>query len=399
VVALDRSYRSTPQILATAASALGDGGRPVTITSERADGPAPTITGYLTDVDEANGVARAVHDLHAPGRPWSAQAVLVRTNAQTALLEAAFRRAAIPHRVRGAGSLLDDPEVRSALRDLDRSREPLATTLADLDAELRAERADLAVGDDLDGDATAAERRLAALEQLVRLGRDLLVVDPHARTEAFSGWLRSTLGDEADRSHDAVAIVTFHAAKGLEWPVVHVAGLEAGYAPISHARTPEARAEERRLLYVALTRAEDVLRCSWAAQRTFGSQTVERRPSPYLEALRATASEVAATTPADPRRALQGTRTVLAEHDAAPPSVEELHADHDLRAALRAWRADEARKGSVRPTVVLSDKAVEALVRARPGTPEELVALADIGPSARERHGARLLAIVADAGS
>ena len=79
--------------------------------------------------------------------------------------------------------------------------------------------------------------------------------------------------------------------------------------------------------------------------------------------------------------------------------MEELHADHDLRAALRAWRADEARKGSVRPTVVLSDKAVEALVRSRPRTPEELAALADIGPSARERHGARLLAIVADTGS
>lgn len=413
VVALDRSYRSTPQILAVAASALGDAGFGGAISAVRADGPAPTVTGYRTDVDEANGIARAVHDLHAPGRPWGAQAVLVRTNAQTALLEAAFRRAAIPHRVRGASSLLDGPDVRDLLRSFERSTDPLATTIADLGAELRTERTRLEreLGLDLDGDdptgatggglgdATAAERRLASLEQIVRLGRDLLVVDPHARTEAFRGWLTSTLQDEGDGGRDAVSIVTFHAAKGLEWPVVHVAGLEAGYVPISHARTAEARAEERRLLYVALTRAQDELRCTWAAERTFGIQAVERRPSPHLAAIGASIAADAAerTGPADGREALAESREVLAHHDRAPAVVHDLAADHELREALYAWREDQARKGAVRPTVVLSDKAVEALVRSRPASSDDLAALADIGPSARSRHGARLLAIVAGA--
>src|SRR5690606_13799273 len=85
---------------------------------------------------------------------------------------------------------------------------------------------------------------------------------------------------------DAVTISSFHAAKGLEWDVVHIAGCEAGYVPISHARTPEARAEEDRLFYVAVTRAAEVLRLSWARERTFSTDPVERAPSPLLAKVR-----------------------------------------------------------------------------------------------------------------
>ncbi len=83
-----------------------------------------------------------------------------------------------------------------------------------------------------------------------------------------------------------VELATFHRAKGLEWDVVHVVGIEAGFVPIVHATTPGALAEERRLLYVALTRAGRVLECSWAKRRTMGGgRTMERRPSPWVEDL------------------------------------------------------------------------------------------------------------------
>src|SRR5205807_4390735 len=82
-------------------------------------------------------------------------------------------------------------------------------------------------------------------------------------------------------------LATFHAAKGLEWPVVFVAGLERGLVPIAQADTPEARAEERRLLYVAVTRAQRELHCSWAERRTFGSRSLTRSPSAYLPAIEA----------------------------------------------------------------------------------------------------------------
>lgn len=411
VVALEHSYRSTPQILGAAATVLANGRRPgaEALVAHRPDGPPPVVVGYVTDLDEANGIARAAHDHHLPGRPWSAQAVLVRTNAQTALIEAAFRRAAIPHRVRGASALLDDPEVRDLLRGYDRLDEPLTTTLADLDARVASLRAQAAAdADELDAEAdpldpvtgpadetSTAGRRIAALEQVLRLGRDLLVVEPHTRTDAFGGWLRTTLREDGADPRDAVSILSFHAAKGLEWPVVHLAGLEAGLVPLAHARSPEERAEEQRLFYVALTRAADVVRCSWASQRTFGAQTVERRPSPYLTWIRDAAGHQAeAVRTTDPEPGLHASRAAL---DHPPPRpVADLEADHALRAALHSWRAEVARQAGARPTVVLPDKALEAIVRRRPDTPEALAAIRDVSHAVRERHGSRLLALVAD---
>jgi len=435
------SYRSTPQILATAAAVLAGGNqRAEPLAAHRTDGPPPVVTTYATDVDEANGVARAVHDHHVPGRPWSAQAVLVRTNAQAALFEAAFRRAAIPYRVRGASQLLDDPDVRSMLRDLDQDRDPLAVTLADLSATLAVQREDLtrelladlepSAGEeplDLAAEsleASAVGRRILAREHMVRLGYDLLVVDPTARTDSFSGWLRTVLRDDAPGRTNAVSIVSFHAAKGLEWPVVHLTGLEAGLVPITHARTQAARAEERRLLYVAMTRAADVLRCSWAQQRTFGTNVVDRRPSPMLAEIAGTVAEQArAESPGEPRSGLAASRAALARaHDEPPtgansdgtapadvqttagrqPSAGASPAGDDggagpqtLRADLRAWRVHVARAADVAPTVVLSDRALEAVAHHRPRTEGELAEVDAIGPVALARHGSKLLAIVA----
>ena len=438
VVELRDSYRSTPQILATAAAVLDRGrGTVAPLVAHRADGPAPVVAAFATDGDEANGVARAVHDLHVPGRPWSSQAVLIRTNAQATLFEAAFRRAAIPYRVRGASQLLDQPDVRDLLRRLDREQEPLATTLADLSGALADERATLvsaafdadpesaaAMGDaaderldeDLALEATASGRRLLAHEHVVRLGRDLLVVDPTARTDGFSSWLRTILQDDGPGRADAVDIVSFHAAKGLEWPVVHLVGLEAGLVPITHARSPDARAEERRLLYVAVTRAGEVLRCTWARQRTFGERVVERSPSPFLAELGiAIATQQDAPPASDPSSALAQSRAALAAaagpHDDLTAVSDRLDLDgtgagagagpgpdpgpDTLRAELRAWRAQAGRAADVAPTVVLSDRALEALAQHRPRTDEDLAAIAEIGPLVRARLGARLLAIVA----
>jgi len=90
----------------------------------------------------------------------------------------------------------------------------------------------------------------------------------------------------------AVELATFHRAKGLEWEAVAVVGLEEGFVPVIHASTPAALDEERRLLYVALTRAGRVLECSWARSRTMaGGRPMERRPSPWLADVGAVAAE------------------------------------------------------------------------------------------------------------
>ncbi len=431
VVELRDSYRSTPQVLAVAAAVLAGGARGARpLQAHRGDGVPPHVVGYQSDLDEAHGIARAVREHHRPGRPWSSQAVLVRTNAQTAVLEAAFRRAAVPYRVRGAHRFLDEPDVKDLLRRLDRMQEPLATALADLDASVSRQRRDLlahATGlvdedEDLDGGPgfgqrelpdSAAGRRVAAFEQVVRLGQELLVVDPGTRTDALHGWLRTVLLEDGPDAADAVTIATFHAAKGLEWEVVHLAGVEAGLVPISHARTPDARREEQRLFYVAVTRAADVLRCSWAKTRTFGSDAVERAPSPYLAWVRGVADDLArARVPAAGPDLLARTRAALAPappdagpdrepgpvggEDDVPAGAGDVARRSAVAAALRSWRAEQARRADVRPTVVLSDRAVDAIASACPRRLEELERVRGLGPLTRDRHGARLLEIVAE---
>ncbi|CAN5892092.1 ATP-dependent DNA helicase UvrD2 [soil metagenome] len=408
VVELVDSYRSTPQVLAVAAAVLAAGRTPRPLHAHRRDGPLPVVVGYRSETDEANGVARAVREHNGPGRPWSSQAVLVRTNAQTAVIETAFRRAAIPHRVRGAHPFLDEPEVRDLLTRLGRLREPLSTTLADLDASVARQRAALLAGaeetTDLDGGGAptadselpdnAAGRRVSALEQVLHLGHELLALEPTSRTEGFGGWLRTVLADDGPAAADAVTISSFHAAKGLEWDVVHLAGIEKGYVPISHARTPDARREEERLFYVAVTRTVDVLRCSWAQRRSFGgSDPVERAPSPFLGWVRETTTALARSDVSAPLpdHALAQSRAALA----ASPPAPAVRAT-TLAAELRAWRAEQGRRAGVRPTVVLSDRALDAVARYRPTTAEALAELGGLGRLTLRQHQTRLLAIVAD---
>jgi DNA helicase-2/ATP-dependent DNA helicase PcrA len=112
---------------------------------------------------------------------------------------------------------------------------------------------------------------------------------------------------------DAVELATFHRAKGLEWESVCVVGLEDGFVPIVHAATPEALAEERRLLYVALTRASVQLHCSWArARRTTGGRRMDRQPSPWLAAVaRVARAGTGRITPVDAGRRIAELRAGL----------------------------------------------------------------------------------------
>src|SRR5690606_5512954 len=200
--------------------------------------------------------------------------------------------------------------------------------------------------DDLDDLAEAAladsavGRRLAAFDEIVRLGRELLVVDPHADTASFPGWLRTVLLDDDPAGADAVTVASFHSAKGLEWDIVHLAGVEDGYVPISHARTPEAREEEVRLLYVAVTRAAETLRCSWAATRTFGETAVDRRPSPLLDRIRTTARGLTHVeqAAADPTSGIDASRAALRGDPTISVATDESARIRAVEQAIRRWR-------------------------------------------------------------
>jgi superfamily I DNA/RNA helicase len=182
----------------------------------------PVVTAYDNEVAEAEGVAALLLDRSASGMRWSDQAVLARTHDQLAVVRQALTRAGIPHRV-----------------------------------------------------APGAEAPPA--------GASWPGASATAGPQPGSDPMSSDRGRQPD---DAVDLATFHRAKGLEWTSVSVVGVEDGYVPIIYAESSAAREEERRLLYVALTRASRELHCSWAKSRTMGAgRTVERQPSPWLAAV------------------------------------------------------------------------------------------------------------------
>ena len=281
MIRLTENYRSSPQILAVANAVLAGGALDGTasaaeasasaLRANRPDGPAAPHPRPSPTTPPRPGPSPAPSaTTTGPTGRWSAQAVLCRTNAQTAVIERALHQAGIPFRVRGGGGLLDQPEVKAALRDLQRHTGDFATAVADLQATAdrwplrrpRRRRADRSTGrrrpasadDDADGQS---DDRAANLGALVRMAHDYAALDSRPTGAGFVAWLTdATRADQPDGSGDGVEIATFHAAKGLEWPVVHLAGLEQGLVPIGHARDDDALAEERRLFYVAVTRAE-----------------------------------------------------------------------------------------------------------------------------------------------
>jgi DNA helicase-2/ATP-dependent DNA helicase PcrA len=392
VVRLDDNYRSSPQILAVADAVLsgrGDHASSRPLRANRPEGPTPSVRSWASDRDEARAVVRAMRRRHGSALPWSAMAVLARTNAQLLLFEEACTSMGVPHRVRGEGPFLSQPEIRQALNDLRRlpASSPLAPAIADLDEMVA------------DAEGERAER----LEGLVRLAREHTAVDQAATIDGFFAWLRATVGgDEPAKSGDVVELATFHASKGLEWPLVFVVGLERGLVPIAQADTPAARAEERRLLYVAVTRAEQELHCSWAERRTFGTRTLTRSPSAYLPAIEAAVKAGNEGTPGEWRRFLDdGRQKLRTASQRRPADVRTLldNADPTVFEALKSWRAATAKRSGVPAYVIFHDTTLAALAEAKPRDRTGLLAVPGLGPVKAERYGEAVLAVLAGAAS
>lgn len=315
VLKLETNYRSTSEVLTVAASVFGRR-RPARAAGPRPEGPVPTVSSFPTDSEEADGVAARACLAHGPGRSWSQIAVLARTNSQLTAFAHAFAKRCVPVSILGRDGLLDRPQVREVLPRLTAARDPAA--LRTLAHDLRQRSGAPPVGESEEEAVTSPEgagggRELLELADLVE---EYVETDEVATGAGLRGFLKAAArSGEAVGGGDAVALTTFHRAKGLEWSVVFVTGLEAGLVPIAHADGADALAEERRLLYVACTRAQEELHCSFARRRALsGGKLSNRRPSQWVEPIQQACEKLAARherSPETARRALAEMRRSL----------------------------------------------------------------------------------------
>ena len=182
-----------------------------------------------------------------------------------------------------------------------------------------------------------------------------------------------------------------------------VVGATDGMLPITFAVTPEQVEEERRLLYVGVTRAREHIAISWSLSRSPGGRA-GRRPSRFLDGLHSGRSRPAASAGASSRRRGPATCRVCGKPLTAPvarklgrcegcPSAY----DEQLFERLREWRAEQARSQSVPAYVVFTDATLTALAELRPTTEAQLLAVSGIGRAKLERYGADVLGLCAGA--
>ncbi|WP_382304995.1 ATP-dependent helicase [Herbiconiux sp. UC225_62] len=290
VVTLEQNYRSTPPIIAVANRLMR--GRPGALTLHAATAesagsaeaavppadaaPEPTVTAYRDDQAEADGVAAAIADLIASGTEPNEIALLYRVNAQSAVLEQALTAAGVSYQLRGATRFFDQPDVKRAVMELRAASvsitdEPLFKSVSDV---LRSR----GWSQDPPEGVGAVRDRWEALNALMGLAEGMA---PGTTFRQFTDELMERQSSQHEPTVRAVTLATLHSAKGLEWPVVFIVGVAEGLVPISYATGFEGIDEERRLLYVGITRARRRLSLSWAAAGS--RRSGDRQPSRFLE--------------------------------------------------------------------------------------------------------------------
>jgi DNA helicase II / ATP-dependent DNA helicase PcrA len=352
VVTLEANYRSTAQVLGLANRLVPRlGGAEKTLRPTRPDGADPEARPFATAEAENAFVVERVRALAGEGVPLEEVALLCRTNARLADFEQVFHAAGLPYQ---GSALLSREAARRLLRQL---RDPLRTSLAD---EVRRLAIELGWLQDDEERERLGERELTRQKDLGRLV-DLAGEAPDGSGAAdFRALLESRFGTGGAEAR-GIHLLTYHGAKGLEFDAVFLPRLEEKELPTRLARTPAELGEERRLLYVGLTRAKRHLALTWSGL-----------PSRFLDELGLDA------------RAAPRVRRTAAE---LPPAA----------LAIKEWRLARARADGVPAYVVFPDRTIEEILRLRPASLAELAGVPGLGPTRLERFGPELLGVVSRA--
>ncbi|HWJ85285.1 MAG TPA: ATP-dependent DNA helicase UvrD2, partial [Cellulomonas sp.] len=369
----------TPQVVALAnrvidASRHAGGPTPLELRAQRPDGPEVRFATYDDDDSEAIAIARAAARLVADGTRPSEIAVLYRTNAQSEAFEDALTSVGLGYQVRGGERFFARRDVRDALVLL-RGGARAADPAQPMPEAVR----DILVAAHWSPEPPptrgAARERWDAMQALVALADEMALANPSATVADLVAELAERASAQHAPTVEGVTLASLHAAKGLEWDAVFLAGLSEGLLPTALADSPAAVAEERRLLYVGVTRAREHLQLSWARSRMPGGRA-SRSMSRFLVPL------WPSTGRAQPH---------------VPREVSDDPTARRIADRLKIWRDEQARQTGVTPARVLTTTALEAIAARRPTSLEELAVLRGVGQQTLATVGDRILEVVADA--
>ena len=412
VVRLERDYRSTPQVVSLAnrviAAARGRvAGSKLHLVGQREAGPVPTFCEHPDEVAEAAAVSASISRLVESGTPPAEIAVLYRINAQSEVYEEALTEAGIAYQVRGGEGFFSRQEIRQALLVLQRGANRGAQGEGTLPDIVRGLLEPLGLTAEAPT-GTRARERWEALSALAELVDEEVAHRPQLDLPDLFAELRT----RADARHppvvQGVTLASLHAAKGLEWDAVFLVGLTDGTLPISHALThgaeSEAVEEERRLLYVGITRARMHLALSWSLSRNPGGRQ-SRKPSRFLNGLAPqTQPDTSASRPRRNRGATSRCR--ICNNQLTTPAAIMLRRcetcaadiDDELLLQLKDWRLRTAKEMKVPAYVVFTDNTLIAIAELLPADDAALVAIPGIGARKLEQFGSDVLELVRSRG-
>lgn len=375
-VKLNRDYRSTPQIVELANAMIEPIRSPasVELVSAMKSGRPVHFDEYADDADEAANVAGKILSLRESGMPLSEIAILYRINAQSVEFETALAQAGIAFEVKESERFFNRREVRDAMVALRAvARGPQRDDLPEMVEDTlrvmgwRPEAPE----------AGAAKERWEALRAILKLAQD--VWDKRkASISEFVAELeeRAELGNEP--TTNAVTLSSLHAAKGLEWSAVFLVGMSEGLMPISHAKTSDDLAEERRLLYVGITRAREDLFLSYA---TGNRGRANRKLSRFLDE----------HWPVPESRT---TRSRRRSRDAKNNWAKDNPNDVPLFEELRTWRLEKSQATGKPAHVILHDVTLREIAEKKPRDLAELGRVRGIGTRKLTDYGLEILTIV-----